>query len=240
MLWGLDGRPAGFAPAEFEPIERGASQQFPLNTHRSAAIRQRAIFDRIGAEFVQRHRQQQRFACIEPDIARTADHKTLPIVFLERRERAGHDIVNRCPIPAFQRDKIVGTCERTQRPDEGLAFLSRGAALRLQGDGLHRRQRILERCLISAMRSCCCFLRTSAFGNVSSNLRGAHDPAIGILDRRDGQRDLDQAPILAPSEGFVTVDTLAVTDALENFRFLLEAIQWNQNRDRFANDLIGL
>jgi hypothetical protein len=75
------------------------------------------------------------------------------------------------------------------------------------------------------------FLRPPAFGNVSSNL----DPTFGILDRRYRQRDLDQAPILAPSEGLVVVDARATTDALENFRFLVEAIQWNQNRDRFAD-----
>jgi hypothetical protein len=35
------------------------------------------------------------------------------------------------------------------------------------------------------------------------------------------------------------LDALAAADALENSRFLVDAIQWNENRDRFPDDLVS-
>jgi hypothetical protein len=70
----------------------------------------------------------------------------------------------------------VGTGERAQRFDERLAFPSGAAAQRLDGDGLHPCQRILDAMLDLGDQKLLLFLTTPAFGNVSSNLRGAVTP----------------------------------------------------------------
>ena len=39
-------------------------------------------------------------------------------------------------------------------------------------------------------------LRSPALGDVAGDFRGAETPALGILERRDGNRNLDQLPSL--------------------------------------------
>jgi hypothetical protein len=43
-----------------------------------------------------------------------------------------------------------------------------------------------------------------------------HHFALGILEGRCGQRDVDQTSILAPTNGLIVIDLLAAPDALQN------------------------
>ena len=83
------------------------------------------------------------------------------------------------------------------------------------------------------------FLGSPELGDVPGDFRRPDDPALGILDGRHGQRNLDQSSVLAPTNGFIMIDALAATDAVDNRGFLVEAVRRNHDRDRFADDLFG-
>jgi len=62
---------------------------------------------------------------------------------------------------------------------------------------------------------------------------------FGVLQRRYGERNIDQSPVLAATDGFVMIDALTPTNATKNFRFLIHLFQWNQDRHRLADDLLS-
>src|SRR5260370_39696602 len=84
-----------------------------------------------------------------------------------------------------------------------------------------------------------CLLRPLALGDVAGNLRGADAPARRTSYRRHAERNLDQASILAPANGFIMVDALAAPHALEDAGLLVPALRRNQHRDRLADGLLG-
>src|SRR2546430_4963699 len=60
-------------------------------------------------------------------------------------------------------------------------------------------------------------LRLSAFtlGYVSRDLRRADDLALTVCNRRDGQRNIYQAPMLVLTNGFIVLDALAASNAVQ-------------------------
>src|ERR1700746_2386510 len=76
-----------------------------------------------------------------------------------------------------------------------------------------------------------------ALGDVPGNFRRADAAAFSVLDRRCGQRNLDQATVLAPPNNFITLDAVAAPDACKKFGCLVEAVRWNQGRARLPDDL---
>ena len=58
---------------------------------------------------------------------------------------------------------------------------------------------------------------------VAGNFRGSDDLAANVSYRRDRQRDIDQAAILAPSNRLDVIDALTLFNAPDNLRFLLRA-----------------
>src|SRR6185295_13418929 len=47
------------------------------------------------------------------------------------------------------------------------------------------------------------------FGNITGDFRGADDVAGGVVDRRDGNRDIDAAAVFANPDGFEMINSLA-------------------------------
>src|SRR4029079_3325384 len=80
---------------------------------------------------------------------------------------------------------------------------------------------------------------TFALGYFASNFRCADDLALGVFDRRNGQRNVNEASVLALANGFVVFDALAVTNSLDDRFFLLLAIRLNKNRNPLTDDFLS-
>src|SRR6266702_2137037 len=65
-----------------------------------------------------------------------------------------------------------------------------------------------------------CLLCLKAFGDVAGNLRYADGCARGRLDRRDAERDLDRAAVLAQSRRFIALDAFAPADTAQRILHL--------------------
>ena len=55
-----------------------------------------------------------------------------------------------------------------------------------------------------------------SLGDISRYFRCTYDPAFDILDRRDGERNRNQATILALTNGFIVFDALPESNPLKN------------------------
>src|SRR5260221_589210 len=86
---------------------------------------------------------------------------------------------------------------------------------------LHRCQDVFRSVLGLARENRDLRLAPLALGNVTDNLRGADDLSLRIFDRRDGQRDVYQTPVLTLADGFVMFDALAASDASYNDRLFV-------------------
>src|ERR1700751_5035280 len=64
---------------------------------------------------------------------------------------------------------------------------------------------------------------------VASDFRCADDFASSVSDRRNGQRNVNQTPMLSLPNGFKVLDALAAPDSLNDTFFLLLVIGWDQN-----------
>ena len=76
-------------------------------------------------------------------------------------------------------------------------------------------------------------------GNVPRDLRGPDDVAVGIADRGDGQRDIDDAAVFRASLRLVMVHPFAAADSLEDPPHVLNAFRRHQQRDVLPDDLLG-
>jgi hypothetical protein len=106
-----------------------------------------------------------------------------------------------------------------------------GGAVKLVGELIERRL------LVGAPRQhgFAAFTR----GDVAGDLRRADDDAAGVFDRRNAQRHVDAAAVLALPDGLVVVETFAAPDAGKDFRFLVLQLRRDQDGDGFADDLVG-
>jgi hypothetical protein len=85
---------------------------------------------------------------------------------------------------------------------------------------LHGRQHVLGSVLGFASEIDDLSLVPFALRYVASDLRCADDLASSVSDRRNGQRNVDQTPVLALPNGFKRFDALAASNSL-NDRFFL-------------------
>ena len=60
-----------------------------------------------------------------------------------------------------------------------------------------------------------------ALGDVARNLRGADDRAVFVPYRRNGQRNVDDAAVLAAPDSLKVLDALAAPDTLQDSRFFI-------------------
>ena len=141
--------------------------------------------------------------------------------------------------PARFREQRDDTCERLDAArDYALEFLG-CISLRKLHARLHDRQHVLGTVLGLASQSCQLCLFPLAPGNVTRNFGHPDDLTFGIPHWRRGERNLDQATVLALASGFIMVNALPAADAFENCRFLISAVGGEQQRDRLADRLCG-
>jgi hypothetical protein len=60
-----------------------------------------------------------------------------------------------------------------------------------------------------------------------------------IFDRRHCHRNIDQAPVPAPTSGFIIVNAIIVPDTFENCVILTLPFRRRQDGHRFADSLLG-
>ncbi len=73
-----------------------------------------------------------------------------------------------------------------------------------------------------------------AFGDVAGDLGGTHDPALQVLDGRDGQRDVQQRAVLPHADGLEMVDAFTGADARDDLDLFRAPVLRNEHRDRLA------
>src|SRR5262245_56047960 len=78
-----------------------------------------------------------------------------------------------------------------------------------------------------------------AVGNVSGDLGGAYDLTLRILDRRNGQRNVNSASVLATANGFTMFDAFTAPNTLPDSKLLVLAFRRHQNGHRFSDGLSG-
>ena len=84
------------------------------------------------------------------------------------------------------------------------------------------------------------FVDPFALRDFAGDLRDADDLAVRIADGRDRQRDVNPPAVLGASYRFKMLDPLAATDPLQDRRFFVLPIEWQQHGDRATDDLLGL
>jgi hypothetical protein len=84
-------------------------------------------------------------------------------------------------------------------------------------------------------------LRVAPFAvcNVVSDFRCADDFSLSVFDRRNGQRNVNEASVFALANGLIVLDALAAPDSLRDRFFFVLVIGWTQNRNRLADDFLG-
>jgi len=82
-------------------------------------------------------------------------------------------------------------------------------------------------------------LRPFTLGDVTGNFGRADDIAAEVSDGRNGQRNINEASVLALSDRLVMVDPLTAPDALEDSRFFFVAISGNEHSHRLADSFLA-
>ena len=80
-------------------------------------------------------------------------------------------------------------------------------------------------------------LRPLAFRDVARDLGNADDLALLITERRDGQRNIQQAAVLAQADRLEMVDALAALQAREDLPLFVLPVGRNHEHDRFCRSL---
>ena len=83
------------------------------------------------------------------------------------------------------------------------------------------------------------FPRFFQLGDVARNLGRADNRPARVPDRRNGQRNVDQAPVLALAHGLEVVDSLAAMDLLEDRRLFVLAVGRYNDGHWPADSLFG-
>src|SRR6516225_4178157 len=78
-----------------------------------------------------------------------------------------------------------------------------------------------------------------ALGDIAGDLRGADDTPIGAVDGRYRERNVEQAAVLTPANGFEVIDALAAPQPRQNRCLLLGAIRWDHDCYRPADRFLG-
>src|SRR5579864_6272270 len=77
-------------------------------------------------------------------------------------------------------------------------------------------------------------LKFFALTNVTGNGRCPNNDAVAIPDRRDGDRNMQLAPVFAHTNRLVVVQTLASTQLLHDMDKFVLAVWWEEKCDRLT------
>ena len=78
-------------------------------------------------------------------------------------------------------------------------------------------------------------LQTLSRGDIAGDFRGADDAAVGILNGRDRQRDVDATAIFVHADGFEVVDPFAAFEPRDDITFFVETLRRNDQADVSAH-----
>ena len=81
-------------------------------------------------------------------------------------------------------------------------------------------------------------MRPLGCGDVTGDFRGGDDLAFFVFDRRNGEGNIDEAPVLALSNRLVVMDSFAAADPFEDKGFFVLSIHWDKNRHRPSHGLL--
>ena len=81
-------------------------------------------------------------------------------------------------------------------------------------------------------------LRPLRFGDIAGNFRGGDDFSSLVLDRRNGEGNVDKTPVLALSNRLVVIDFFASADPFEDKGFFVLSIHRNKDRHRPSHGLL--
>lgn len=133
------------------------------------------------------------------------------------------------------------------RPRKGREALARGvdklrdaarvAAAQSQNADCEREQ-ILDAMVHFPKQELLPFLRALGLRDVTGDFRGAYDFASLIFDRRNGEGNIDEAPVLALSNRLVMIDTLAPADTFEDHRLFVMSVRRNEHGYRPSDGLL--
>src|SRR6185295_18056898 len=76
-------------------------------------------------------------------------------------------------------------------------------------------------------------------GNVAADGRSADDDSPRVLDRRNHQRHIDPAAILANAIGLEVVNVIATLHSVQMLVHLVNALWGTEHRDRFSDDFFS-
>src|SRR5579871_421026 len=77
---------------------------------------------------------------------------------------------------------------------------------------------------------------TKPFGDFASDLRGADYRALLVVNRRNRERDVNEAAVLVAADRFVVIDCLARTNTSDDLDPFIRPMRWAQDRHRAPDD----
>ena len=77
--------------------------------------------------------------------------------------------------------------------------------------------------------------RLLQFADVARDRRGADDPTVRVTDRRGGERNVEEASILAPPHRLELADAFAASDRVEHGQLLVAPVDRNDDRRQIAD-----
>jgi hypothetical protein len=115
--------------------------------------------------------------------------------------------------PTRFHEQRMDLCERTDAPFDQFLEIIRRVGMRKTHRRLHRGQDVLCSMLGLVREIDDLSLAPFALGYVASDFRCTNDLAARVSDRRNGQRKVDQTPMLALPNGFKSFDALAASNS---------------------------
>src|SRR4051794_36735497 len=145
-LAGRDRRAAAFDPVEAHLAAVDAAIDAPADLDPASGFRQRAVFRRVGQHLVEDHAGDERGLRRQHDGLAVETHPRGTVAVAVGSGFVGENLVQLGALPLAFGQEIVGLGDGEEARLEGLAELldRAGAARRLRGDRLHRRQRVLD------------------------------------------------------------------------------------------------
>src|ERR1700737_405597 len=81
------------------------------------------------------------------------------------------------------------------------------------------------------------FFRPLPLCNVARYFRRADNSTLGVLDRRDGERNIESSPVLGLPYGLEVFDLFAAADSREDIIFFRETLGRNDQGDALTDRL---
>src|SRR6185437_1737375 len=203
----------------------------------TTGCRQRSVLCRVGRELVQEDCDGLGRARLQHHGWVVNLHARLSVPAVSRKLLHDQTVKLRSRPTGFH-EQGMDLSERTDASlDQSLEIIRR-IGMRTTHRCLHGGQNVFRSMLCLTREIDDLRLAAFAFRYVASDFRCPDDFALGVSDRRDGQRNVDQTPILALANGFIVFDALSATYSLYDRLLLFLKIWRSQNCNRLADDFV--